>query len=199
MEPREQNHPAEQHAPGIGAARQRWPAPPGFLPDAILGGVYGGVTASAAVAGALGAGLSNVVAMTLGLAGVAANGFNMAIGAWRTASARSRRAEEQPVEERDPSKMPRPPLAAAGATFLGFAGIGLLILLPFLFTPIDMDAQFAISIALAGIMFYGIGLAKGWILGRSLLVSALDTLLTGAAAAALAYVVGYGVRLLIGA
>jgi VIT1/CCC1 family predicted Fe2+/Mn2+ transporter len=49
-----------------------------YLGDFVLGAVDGGVTTFAIVAGAAGAGLSNGVALVLGIANVLADGFSMA-------------------------------------------------------------------------------------------------------------------------
>lgn len=114
-------------------------------------------------------------------------------------SERQRWIDTMLAEEHGLPDRPRPARVAAAATFLTFVGVGIVPLLPFIFSAQDIDTTFAVSIALAALMFYGIGLVKGRMLGRSLLVSALDTLLTGGAAAALAYIVGYGARQLTGA
>ena len=62
------------------AIRQRLgrPAGRGYLSDAVLGGIDGGVTTFAIVAGAIGGGLPGFVVVVLGLANLVADGFSMA-------------------------------------------------------------------------------------------------------------------------
>ena len=86
------------------------------------------------------------------------------------------------------------PIRSAMVTFLAFVGVGVVPLVPFLFTSLSMDVKFGCSVALAAVMFFGIGLIKGLVLEKSAMLSGINTLLTGSAAAGLAYVVGYFLR-----
>lgn len=76
-----------------------------YLGDFILGAVDGGVTTFAIVAGAAGAGLSNGIAIVLGLANVVADGFSMAAGNYLKVKAdhqnvdRARRTEEMHIDK----------------------------------------------------------------------------------------------------
>lgn len=76
-----------------------------YLGDFILGAVDGAVTTFAIVAGAAGAGLSNGVAIVLGLANVFADGLSMAAGNYLKARAdqqtvqRFRAMEERHIDE----------------------------------------------------------------------------------------------------
>lgn len=84
---------ARQHTPEaiqqrITAAREH-----SYLGDFVLGAVDGAVTTFAIVAGAVGAGLTSGVAVVLGLANVAADGFSMAVSNYLKA-----RADRQVVE-----------------------------------------------------------------------------------------------------
>jgi vacuolar iron transporter family protein len=65
-----------------------------YLGDFVLGAVDGAVTTFAIVAGAAGAGLSNGVALVLGLANVLADGFSMAAGNFLRA-----RSDQQLLEQ----------------------------------------------------------------------------------------------------
>ena len=75
-----------------------------YLGDFILGAVDGAVTTFAIVAGAAGAGLSNSVALVLGLANVLADGLSMAAGNYLRARSdqqmlqRFRRMEESHID-----------------------------------------------------------------------------------------------------
>lgn len=78
---------------------------PSYLRDAILGGIDGCVTTFAVVASVAGAGLPGLVALVLGLASLAADGFSMAVSNYqgvksdRDALARTRRQEERHIRE----------------------------------------------------------------------------------------------------
>lgn len=86
------------------------------------------------------------------------------------------------------------PIRSAMVTFLAFVGVGVVPLVPFLFTSLSMDVKFGCSVALAAVMFFSIGLIKGLVLEKPAMLSGINTLLTGSAAAGLAYVVGYFLR-----
>lgn len=90
-------------------------------------------------------------------------------------------------------EMPSP--ARAGlSTFSAFVLAGFLPLVPYVL-PLDLDTttRFAISAAITAAAFFGIGAAKGHVVHRSKLLSGLESLAIGGAAAILAY--GAGVLL----
>lgn len=101
------------------------------------------------------------------------------------------------TEEHGVEKAGARPLRSALATFAAFAGIGALPLLPLL-APLEIERQFLFSTLIAGGVFFGIGMAKGLVYAKHPLFSGLRTLLSGGAAAALAFLAGYGLRLLFG-
>ena len=81
------------------------------------------------------------------------------------------------------------PLRAGLATFGAFLLAGFLPLLPFL-SPWDIAGdRFLDSAALAAVVFFGIGMARGVVLGRRALYSGAETLLMGGSAAALAFLI----------
>ena len=87
-----------------------------------------------------------------------------------------------------PSVAPSP-LKAAAVTFLAFLICGAVPLLPFAF-ELGLGDPFLVSIVMTGMVFLAIGAAKSrWSLAPWWR-SALETLLIGAAASSLAYVVG---------
>lgn len=90
------------------------------------------------------------------------------------------------------------PWRSALTTFAAFVAVGAVPLLPFLFSAALPGKQFAASIVLAGFMFFAIGLAKGLVIGRSMLLSGVGTLLMGSGAATLAFLVGYLLRATFG-
>lgn len=89
------------------------------------------------------------------------------------------------------------PLHAAMATFGAFLVVGLVPLLPFVL-PIASDDAFPASIAGAAVAFFAVGWGKGLVLGHRAIRSGLETLLTGGAAAFLAYGIGAWLRIVFG-
>jgi vacuolar iron transporter family protein len=65
-----------------------------YLGDAILGGIDGGVTTFAVVAGAIGAGFPQVVIIVLGFANLLADGFSMAVSNYLGTKSRQDRIKE---------------------------------------------------------------------------------------------------------
>ena len=86
------------------------------------------------------------------------------------------------------------PLRSALVTFLAFVIVGAFPLLPYFFPSLAMSMKFNLSIMLAAVMFYSIGMIKGLVLDRPVMRSGIGTLLTGSVAASLAYAVGYILR-----
>jgi vacuolar iron transporter family protein len=81
------------------------------------------------------------------------------------------------------------PMRAGIATFIAFAAVGLIPLLPFLLPVGPVLDRFVMSLAMTGVAFLGIGTARGLILGIPALRAGSETLVMGGAAAALAFVV----------
>ena len=92
----------------------------------------------------------------------------------------------------------RNPVKAAAVTFGSFVLVGSMPLVPFMLSGMDRVTQFGVSAFLAAIMFFTIGAAKSRLLARPLLKSGLATLVTGSAAASLAFLVGYLLREVFG-
>lgn len=96
-----------EHTPSAIRRRMREPLRPRYLPDAVLGGIDGGVTTFAIAAAAVGGGLSGVAVVILGIANLIADGFSMA--ASNFLAARSEREERERVrreEERHIRQIP---------------------------------------------------------------------------------------------
>lgn len=91
------------------------------------------------------------------------------------------------------------PLRAALATFAAFFVVGVIPLVPFLVPDLTADQAFLGSALVTGLAFFGVGMVKGLVLGRSALRSGFETLLMGGLAAFLAYVVGAWLRQTFGA
>jgi VIT1/CCC1 family predicted Fe2+/Mn2+ transporter len=97
-------------------------------------------------------------------------------------------------EEFGLQKMALNPMRSAAVTFLAFVIVGAVPLLPFFFVSLNINMKFGISVVLAAAMFYSIGMVKGLVLDKPAIISGISTLLTGSAAAGLAFIVGYVLR-----
>ena len=93
-------------------------------------------------------------------------------------------------EEYGLGDIPPNPIASAWWTFSAFVCIGMVPLIPFLFRSLSMPRQFVFSTLLAGLMFFLIGLTKGWVFESSLLRAGIRTFALGLFAAAIAFLVG---------
>lgn len=89
-------------------------------------------------------------------------------------------------------------LRAALSTFGAFLLVGAVPLLPFLLPGLGMGHQFLISAILAGVMFFAIGMLKSLVFSKPVWRAGLSTLLTGGAAASLAYLTGFVLRTVFG-
>ena len=94
--------------------------------------------------------------------------------------------EEWGLRLENPSAM-----RAAVTTFVAFALAGMVPLLPLLLSDLIGSADvFLVSVFLTGLSFIGIGWLQGKVTDQSPMRNALETLLIGSVAAALAYIVG---------
>lgn len=102
--------------------------------------------------------------------------------------------EVMTMEEHGISKTTPQPSISAAVTFLAFISVGLIPLMPYIVSSLEMNQQFIISAFLAGSMFFLIGMFKSLVLAKPLFLSGVRTLLTGGTAAALAYFTAYFLR-----
>jgi VIT1/CCC1 family predicted Fe2+/Mn2+ transporter len=102
------------------------------------------------------------------------------------------------TEEHGLQKTSRNPVKAAITTFGAFIFVGSIPLVPFLVKGMEMRLQFLLSACLAATMFFTVGAMKSRVFSRPALRSGLGTLLTGGAAAAMAFLVGYLLRKIAG-
>lgn len=98
------------------------------------------------------------------------------------------------TEEYGIPKATASPWRSGLTTFAAFLLVGAMPLLPFLLAGLSMQEQFLISSAIAAVMFFAVGMLKSFLFSMPVLVSGLRTLLTGSAAAGLAYITGYILR-----
>ena len=161
-----------------------------YLPEFVYGGIDGSVTTFAIVAVAIGASLSSAVILILGFANLFADGFSMAISNYMSTKSRNELSKKK---DKHPTK-------AALATFFSFLIIGFIPLISFVlasFIPSLSQNKFLYSFILTGIALFIVGLVKGEVVRKHPLKSALETLVVGGIAAALAYLVGYLLRGLV--
>lgn len=90
------------------------------------------------------------------------------------------------------------PIKSGLVTFGAFVVIGVIPLLPLLITSLSVPTQLYASLALAALVFFGIGSLKSLVFGRPPLKTGIATLLTGGSAAAIAFVIGYVLRNALG-
>jgi len=102
------------------------------------------------------------------------------------------------MEEHGIQKGNLSPIRSALTTFIAFIVVGAMPLMPFLMPNIEMLSQFIASSVIAAIMFFGIGMLKSLFLAKPIFLAGLSTLLTGGAAAMLAFLTGYILRELMG-
>jgi VIT1/CCC1 family predicted Fe2+/Mn2+ transporter len=95
------------------------------------------------------------------------------------------------TEEHGLQKIDLNPTRSAAVTFSAFLLAGSIPLLPLLFAGLGIQRQFLLSALLAGAVFFSIGMLKSLAFAKPLLRAGLATLLTGGAAASLAYLTGY--------
>lgn len=79
---------AREHSPEAIRARLLRPPRAHYLGDAVLGGIDGCVTTFAVVAGAVGGGFPQIVALVLGFANLVADGVSMAVGNYESSKAK---------------------------------------------------------------------------------------------------------------
>ena len=93
------------------------------------------------------------------------------------------------------------PIDSSASTFVGFNLIGIIPLLPFvIFLAIGVapnSEAFFYSIGATGIAFFLVGMIKGKIVKKSMIRSGVYTLIIGAIAAFVAYIIGYSLNFLV--
>jgi vacuolar iron transporter family protein len=83
------------------------------------------------------------------------------------------------------------PLRAALTTFVAFLVVGLVPLLSFMLARQTAQDAFLLSAVATGLAFLLVGVVRGIVQQQSILRTGLETLFTGGAAAAIAYLVGF--------
>jgi len=171
-----------------------------YVPQFVYGGIDGAITTLAVIAGATGATLSSAVILILGFANLIADGFSMGVSDYL-----SRKSEAELHRKHKDAKhyatRAAKPIKSGIATFVSFAVIGFIPLLPFVlaaFIPSLVEMRFMLSAVFTAIALIIVGAAKGIMVKKSVFRSGLETLLIGGVAAVLAFGVGYLLRGLAG-
>ena len=161
-----------------------------YLAEFVYGGIDGIITTFAVISGALGASLNPAVILILGFANLFADGFSMAVSNYL--STKSERSLDNDKRQSD-----KQPLKTAFATLISFIVIGFIPLLSFVLAAVfpALDSmKYVLSVVFTAFAFIFVGVAKGFVSGKRPVVSALETLLIGGAAAVIAFSVGYILR-----
>lgn len=155
-----------------------------YLRDLVYGANDGIITTFAVVAGVAGASLSASTVLILGMANLLADGFSM--GASSFLSIRSeeavRRSRGEPVDEPFPFRH-------GLATMLAFVVAGAVPLLPYVL--VAPEQRFAVAVAATLVTLFVVGALRSTVTLLNPFTAGLEMLLVGAAAAAVAYGVGY--------
>ncbi|OGI73647.1 hypothetical protein A3D42_01400 [Candidatus Nomurabacteria bacterium RIFCSPHIGHO2_02_FULL_41_18] len=162
----------------------------GYLKEFVYGALDGTVTTFAIISGSAGANLDSTIVFILGISNVLADGFSMASSNYL--SEKSHR-EQSEIQNSNESWEKINPSKKAFATFASFVLIGSIPLIPYVFNALfDLWAEntFFVSCIFTFAAFVLIGQVKALVVNKSGLLSALETLLVGGAAAAVAYSVG---------
>ena len=155
-----------------------------YLKDMIYGANDGIITTFAIVSGVAGAALANRVVIILGVANLLADGFSM--GASSFLSIRSDEAVRAAEGENPTEPFP---LRHGIVTFVAFVVAGSVPLLSYLF---DLGAsQFNASVVMTLVTLFAVGASRALVTNQRWFYQGLEMLFVGAAAAGVAYGVGY--------
>lgn len=149
-----------------------------FLSEFVYGGIDGIITTFSIVAGSVGGELTKNVILILGISNVLSDGYSMGVSRYLSAQ----------TEIAEGLLKGKHALISALATFISFVIIGLTPILPFFFKE-GVEAK-KLSLILALIVFFLIGIVKGYYLKESIIFNGLQTLLIGLSAAGISYYVG---------
>lgn len=94
------------------------------------------------------------------------------------------------VEEHGLALQGPSPWLSGLSTFAAFVVVGLVPLVPFLFTALAPNEVFTVSVVLSMVAFFSVGVLKGHVLGNRRWRFGIETLVAGSSAALLAYMVG---------
>jgi vacuolar iron transporter family protein len=157
-----------------------------YLPQVVYGSVDGTVTTFAIVSGVVGASLSPIIVVILGISNVLADGFSMAASNYLSMQTETHSTKRA--------------LYTSYATFIAFVCMGSVPVLPFViasFVTVPYNL-FTVSCVMTAGVFVTIGFISGRLNKTNPWRRALETLAIGAIAAGIAYGVGAALRTYIG-
>lgn len=160
-----------------------------YLSEFVYGGIDGAVTTFAVVAGATGARFDVKVLLVLGFANLIADGFSMGVGSYLS----TKSEQELMVKKGESIKDEPSPVINGATTYTAFILVGLVPLIAYLVDfafKFESDNLFLIASLLTALAFAGIGVLKSRVAQAPVARSIAETLVLGAIAASLAYVLG---------
>ena len=160
-----------------------------YLSEFVYGSIDGAVTTFAVVAGATGARFDIKILLVLGFANLIADGFSMGVGSYLS----TKSEQELMVKRKESIKDEPSPVINGVTTYTSFILVGLVPLLAYTVDAIfDLGSSnlFAIASVLTAFAFAAIGYLKSRVSKAPVVRSILETLILGAIAASLAYVLG---------
>lgn len=162
-----------------------------YLPEFVYGSVDGVVTTVAIITGAIGAGLSSSIIFILGLANVLADAWSMGSSEYLSS------ISEAQMEGEDHDNEGKTPIKKAAVTFVSFVAIGLLPIIPFLFSilfPYFVGPDVYVSMGAALCAFVLIGYIGARVTKASRSENIIRTVIVGTIAALISFFVGYLLR-----
>ncbi len=169
-----------------------------YLSEFVYGAIDGTITTFAVVMSALGAGLSPVFVLVLGYANLLADGFSMAVSNYFSNEAQK---GVEDLSHKSHRYARKESFKTAGMTFVAFATIGMIPLIPFV-VGVKQGGLERIHFIFSGVFtacaFAGIGVLKGVVTEQSKVKNALQTVSVGGIAAGIAFYVGKFLESLIG-
>lgn len=154
-----------------------------LLRDVVYSANDGVITVFAVIAGSTGASFDTRVIIILGFANLIADGFSMATGVYLGIKSQIDYEKASGVETISDS-----PMMHAVLTFISFALVGVIPLLPYLILE---EPNFGLSIFMVGLTLFLIGSLRNIFTKKGWIKSGLEMLFVGGLAATLAYGVGF--------
>jgi len=158
-----------------------------YIGDIILGANDGIITTFAVVAGVAGARLPAVVVIVLGFANLVADAISMGASNYLGSS-----SEEAVNGNHRRGRA----VSRSATTAVAFIMAGIIPLLSYLF-PVAPEHTFQIAILLTGIALFAVGASRSAIIPKPWWIAGVELFLVGAAAAIAAYLVGWGLRVVV--
>jgi len=177
----------------VGMSKRTLPALASYVDEAIYGANDGIVTTFAVVSGAAGASLSGETVIILGLANLVADGFSMGASSFLAIRTEEAVQSRRRFWHRHHENYAR---SRSFVTFVAFVVAGAVPLLPFL-TQFAVGHEFVVSAIGAAVTFFIVGGLRTCVTRRGFFTAGLEMLTIGGIAAALAYLVGFGVHAIV--